>query len=178
MASISDKISNFTSNSISQTSNYKIFIPFLKDQIQYALNIQMPSFSLNNPQITSRSGKVNLTGGDSISYGDITVTLSVGEDLEIYKLLLKHITNCVHPTSGILNDTWEFESGVEITDNSGHPVMAFEFHGCHITSISELTLDNHSDDDEQTIDFSFTFDYFEVVDYLGLNRFNNAIIKS
>ena len=173
----SDKITNFFSNSISQTSNYKVFLPFLGEDIQYALRVQMPDFTLTPIEVYPGSGKMGYTGGDSIQYGEMSVTFSVGEDLGIYKKILNYFHRCVHDNSGVIDDDWDFEAGVEITNNSGYPVMAIEFHRCKLVNLSDLTLDNTQEDAEQEITLSFKFSYYTPVDKLDLNSLKNGVSK-
>ena len=90
-----------TSNSYSQSSNYKIFLPFLGDEWIYAQNIALPGFSLNPSQINF-GGKSLYIGGDHIDYDPVTVGFLVGEDFKIYTKLTFKVPNQIFLTYRLL----------------------------------------------------------------------------
>ncbi|EAK3475153.1 hypothetical protein BHV26_08005 [Campylobacter coli] len=166
-----------TSNSYSQSSNYKIFLPFLGDEWIYAQNIALPGFSLN-PSQANFGGKTIYVGGDHIDYDPVTVGFLVGEDFKIYTKLIKYIFDRVHPNNGNIEPLKEFTCGVEITDNKGESLVNMTMYGCKITNLGALQLISNADDAEQTFDLTFNFDNFELIDYFESIKLKEAVIKS
>jgi len=167
-----------TINSISQTTNYKVFLPFLGDSIQYAQIVEFPDFTLTPIEVFNSSGKKASVGGDSLQYSDISVTFQIDENMELYKRLLQFVTTMVHRNDGILSDQLEFFCGIEITDNLGKPVIAFEFFGCNLMNVTGLTLDNTNDDNEQLVTITFQFDDWNLIDKLSISELKEKAIKA
>lgn len=168
------------SNSYLQSSNFKIFLPFIGDDFVYAQNISLPGFNLNPPQANT-SGKTLYVGGDHIDYDPITVGFLCGEDFNLYKKLVKFISTRIHQNSGILEPLYEFTCGIEITDNKGNPLICFMFYGCKINSLGGLQFISNAQDIELNFDLTFYFDDWEMIDYFddtNLAKIKQMIIKS
>lgn len=156
-------------NNNAQTSNFKVYISFLGDKVIYANGVNLPGFTLTNIDSFPGSGKKHYVGGDSIQYSDVNVTFLLDENFVLYKEFVKYFNTKVHNNNGCLNDE-EFEAVIEVTDNLGKSLIAFEMHNCRVMNFSDLELTMTNDDQEITFTLSFQFDWYELVDYLNPSK--------
>lgn len=164
-------------NSFSQSSNFKIHLPFIGDDYVYAQNVNLPDFSLN-PSLVNHAAKSAYIGGDHIEYSPITIGFILDENFDIYIKILKYILARIHQNSGIIEPLAEFTVGVELTDNKGESLLCFEFYGCKLNNLSSVSLISNADDAEQIFDITLYFDDWELIDYREQNKLKDAIIKS
>lgn len=164
-------MNNFNTNNFSQSSNYKIFLPFLGKEVVYAQTVSLPGINHNPTQMYLGSGKKAYVLGDGVDYDPITITLIIDEKFRIYKKLVEFFFKKIHPNSGVLEpDPTDFSIGVEITDNLGKPIIAFEYYGCQLQNLGAIMLGSNSIDVENTTDLTIVFSDMQMVDYVDNER--------
>lgn len=169
-------MTNFNTNNYSQSSNYKVFLPFLGKEYVYAQTFSLPGINHNPPEIYTGSGRKFPILGDGIEYDPITIGLIVDEKFRLYKSLVNFFLKQINGTDGTQNPVNnDFNVGVEVTDNVGKPIIAFEFYGCQLQNLGSIMLGSNSTDVENITDLTFNFAYFEMVDYLDDDRLSKFL---
>lgn len=170
-------ISNNTNN-LSRISNYKVFLPILDETIRYAQGITFPGFNLNPIPAYNHASMRLWVEGDNLEMDPITISLIVDENYALVKQILKIFENVVHPTNGTKGLDYDFNCGIEITNNTGNPLFAIEFYRCALQSVAPINLLSNSEDDIIVIDLTFNPSYYEITDYLNPDKLKEKIIKS
>lgn len=170
------KITNNTNN-LARVSNYKIFLPILSENIQYAQGVSLPGFALNPVPAYNKSSLALKLEGDSLTLDPISISLILDENYNLYKRLLKIFEGITHPSSGIKNPDFNFNCGIEITNNTGLKVFAIEFYQCALQSIAPINLLSNTDDDIITLDLTIEASYYEIVEEIDKEKLQK-ILKS
>ena len=160
------KLSSKNINNNAQITSFKVFLPFFGEEFKYAQAVTLPGLTVNPIEAFPGSGTRALTIGDSMSFTDCTVTFLLDEKYDIYKKLVKLFTDRINPVTGV-DQNLEFTAGIEITDNLGNSILAFEMYGCHFSDFPPIMLMSSSEDQEIQVDLTFRFDRFELVDYVN-----------
>lgn len=163
------KITNNTNN-LARVSNYKIFLPILNENIQYAQGVSLPGFALNPVQAFNKSSVSLKLEGDSLVLDPISISLILDENLNLYKRILKIFESVTHPNSGVKNPDFNFNFGIEITNNTGLKVFAIEFYQCALQSIAPINLLSNTDDDIITLDLTIEASYYEIVEEIDKDK--------
>ena len=157
-------------NNFTQTSNFKVFLPFIQDEQFNVQSVELPGISFTLPEVFAQSGKRALLTGDSINFDPVTIEFLLDEKLITYKKILKWFLESINPNSGVI-DNKDFMCGIEMTDNAGHSLICLQLFGCKFESIGSVNLTSNSEDNEITLSVTMRFDDLEFVDYLDPNKF-------
>ena len=157
-------------NNFFQSSNFKVFLPFIQDEQFSVQSIELPGFSFTLPEVFAQSSKRALLGGDSITFDPVTIEFIIDEDLHTYKKIIKWFLKSVNPNNGRI-DNQDFTCGIELTDNAGHSLLCLQMYGCRFETVSSVNLTSNSEDQELVLSVTMRFDDLELVDYLDPNKF-------
>lgn len=173
----STSLNNF--NNYSQSSNYKVFLPFLGKDFVYAQSITLPGINHSPIPMYARSGKKFNVVGDSVEYDPITISLIMDEKFRLYKRIIEFFNSKIDYVSGEIEpDPGGFTIAVEITDNLGKSILNIMFFGCVLQNFGSIVLGSNSTDVENVTDLTFVFDYFEIVDYIDDKRISEFYSKT
>lgn len=162
-------------NNLSRTSNYRVFLPFLDDEIMYAQGVTLPGLSIN-PVPASNRGLALKLEGDGYILDPSTISLIVDEDYNLIKKIYNTFKDVVHPDNGTYAPDLNFECAIEVTNNSGIPVFAIELHQCALQNISPITLLANSEDDIIVVDLSIEPSYYTLIDKLENSELLRKIV--
>lgn len=153
-------------NNHTQTSNYKILLPFLRDTYIYAQSISLSGLTLTPLEAFAGSGKKALVGGDSIEYDPVVISFVLDEKYQLWRDLIKLISSHVDPSDGTLGDWFSHDltASIEVTDNLGKPIFRYNMTGVRIENMSSIDLSSQTDE-EVVLTLSLKFDNFELEDY-------------
>lgn len=154
----------------SRSSNYRIYLPILKNIVNYAQTISMPGFSFSLPEYGGFTGSKIYNAPDSVSYDSLTINLLLDEKYDIYKQLLNFIRQSVHPNNGTFKNI-SFTMAVEVVDNKGYDTFKVFFEGCRVESIGGFDFSSNSEDVEQTLSLTIKFDDFYIPEKLEKTMF-------
>lgn len=163
-------------NNLARTSNYRVFLPALFDEIQYVQGITLPGLSIN-PVPASNRGLALKLEGDGYIVDPITITLIVDEDFNLAKRIYKTFKQVVHPDDGTYRPDLNFECAIEVTNNSGLPIFAMELHHCALQNITPITLLSNTEDDIITVDLTIEPSYYELIDKLENSELLKKIVN-
>lgn len=149
-------------NSFSQSSNYRVGISILGDDVLYAQNITVPGLNFTVPEASSRGGSRVIFGGDSVLYDTIVIDLILDSKLQIYKNLITEVHKYINPNNGTFSGK-SFTCWVDIADSFGKSLIKLEYFDCYLESVSGLDFTS-AEDQEMTLSLTIRFDNFEIQD--------------
>lgn len=163
-------------NNLSRTSNFKVFLPILSEEVMYCQGIQLPGISIN-PVMGYNQGLQLKLEGDTYTLDPITIDLILDENFILLKKIYSIFKDVVHPNNGTHGPNFNFECAVEVTDNSGIPVLAMELHNCALQNITPVTLLANSEDDIISCSLSIEPSYYEIIDRLSDSEIMKRIVN-
>lgn len=163
-------------NNSTRTSNYRVLLPILGSEIQYAQGVQLPGLNIN-PVPGYNGGLPLKLEGDTYTIDPVTISLIVDENYSLMKKIYNIFKNVVHSNSGAINPNYNFESIIEVTNNDGIPVFAMELCQCALQSIAPITLISNSQDDIIVVDLTIEPSYYNLIDKLEDSTIYNKIIN-
>lgn len=129
----------------------------------YVQTLNIPGMSFSLPEIGGRYGtKLNMSS-DSVTFGSLSLEVIVDEDYQIFKDIVKIITDHLNVESGTFAD-FSFDFWTSITDDMGKVIMKVEYFNCRIESLGDVSLDAMDETTESTFSMELKFDYYKIVD--------------
>lgn len=163
-------------NNLTRTSNFRVFLPILQNEIIYCQGVTLPGLTLTPTQGYNRGLKLNLEG-DDYTLDPVTLTLIVDEDYKLPKRIYNLFKDIVHPNNGAIAPNFNFECSIDITNNSGITVFGLELHTCALQNITPITLLSNTEDDIITIDLSIEPSYYEIIESIEDGELYKRIIN-
>lgn len=157
-------------NSFTKESN-SIFIygTDFKDINFYLKSFSLPSITLSELQYRNSTGNYFLTP-DELSYSDISLSILLDENMEIYNKLITEIFRLKNVKDGIV-DLNNRTSTLMITNNKGNDVAHIMFKGAYLSSIGEIPFNNNSLEDlHLSIDVTIKFSEMEFIQKTNKER--------
>jgi len=143
------------------------FILLLKNQKTIELMVQqaaIPGFTINEMPMQWQAMK-DKRPGDSIDYNNLSLQVLLDEDMNSFKevynnLILSHdpVTNKYNSNSAL------FDGTLLLTTNKNNIQHEIKFFDCWVTSLSDITLQADSAEDEQlvmTVDIVYNYFVFK-----------------
>ena len=158
--------------SLFQSAKFTFIIPnkpFLKYFLQ---TIQLPAISTSQISIAGPHSAIKL-GGEKITFEPLMITALLDEDMRVYEETQKWLYALGRPMSdsqypkvtkqNYLTQLFE-DAYLTSNTNANNPNIRYKFVNVHPTSIGMVNFDTKIDADTMvTCDFTFDYDYFEII---------------
>lgn len=150
-----------TYRNFSHTSNYFFGTTLFGEETLYSIQTcNIPGLSFNHIVTSHRSIKVNLTA-DTLEFGDLSVSIILDEDLEIWKDIVNTMFTIREQDEGI-GVVVEKESWLEIHNDDSKTILKLWFHRCMLSSISDLDFNTTSEDEILVLNVVIKYDHYTI----------------
>lgn len=153
-----------------QKTNFLLGSPEWKLGPIYLKDVNIPGVNFSHPETGARFGSRMHVQSDALQFNQLSCTMIIDENLEIYKELVTRIFTSVNQTSGQFASR-EFPIWIQINNNKGHKVLTLNFVNCKIESIGDIQLTSEDDMPSTEMTADFVYDYFELVDNPDIDEF-------
>jgi hypothetical protein len=143
-------------------SNSRFGCTLFSNETLYAIqSFLIPGISFSPQKIQKRGVSLSISP-DSITYDDLTISLIMDSKLTIWKEIVNKAHEMKDPTSDV-NKQINSEAWIEVyNSNSGH-LFNVRFFNVVLLDIGPLQYTSMGNDDEQTLDLTFSFSHFKII---------------
>lgn len=144
----------------SQKTNFIAGFPEFPDLEFYIQDVSLPSITLDLPK-ASIQGLDGFLASTVRTFSDLSFTVIIDEDYEIYKMFYKHITE----SKAITNPSYaqkEFDFFVSVFNNKGNLIFTEYFRNCLVESLGEVSLSSTDSSIVNTFTVGMKFDWAEM----------------
>jgi hypothetical protein len=158
-----------TTNIMAGSDVFKI-VPF------YLQTISVPGISFSHPELGGRLGSKFALNADSITYGDLSFTIIMDEDLIVYDELLEVAKSQMDFATGVFTEK-SFDFWISVTDSTGKDTMKWTFHNAKLESIADMQYDYSSDETSFTVDVTLKYDHFDYKNLKKTQNINSSVLQ-
>lgn len=140
-----------------KSSNYSFIYsnPQIMDISEHLQEFQTPNLILSDVSLMQPTANMYIVG-DTITFGEINMTVLIDEKMELYKAMLDEmIAHSNQETKE--TDLSRFVGTLIITTNKGTPIFKIIFKDCFINSVGPLTFSETQEDNHVVTDISMRF---------------------
>ncbi len=144
----------------SKATNYvfKIGHPRLEKVEFYCQRASIPGLQLGSMEQPWQSGMMAMPG-DSLTFGELSLTILLDEDLKSFRELYAYIMERKDPHANTYNPQDTVQSYLFVTTNKNNIRFKFTFYNCWVSDIGGLEFGVESED-VQTMDVTLKMDYY------------------
>ncbi len=152
-------------NSYSTVSNIQWGSSTLKDQNFNAQSFTLPELMMSPPAINTRAGANVHLAADTVDYSDLSIEVILDKEWVVYTMLYEHFVKRLNVENAQFVKEGTFDMWLMIYDGEGKVVKKFWFYRCRLTNFGSMDFDITTPDDElNTMNLSFVYDYFSYDD--------------
>ena len=149
-------------NSYSTNTNITFGSNELENLWLQAQSVSVPGISMASPEIGGRNGTKLKLGADTVTYTDLTISMQMDKDWEIYDTIYKHFLQGLNVEKGTFTSAKTYDLWLDIHVGGGKVVKKFWFYNCRLIDIAEIPLDVTDEADTiSEVDLTFQFDYMD-----------------
>ena len=149
-------------NSFSTSTNIQFGSSAMEGLWWNAQTFQLPSITMQPPQINSRSGALINLASDTVDYEDLNIDLILDKEWKVYDELYKHFLKRLNVETGEFLKYDQIDLWIEIFNGAGESVKKFWFYNCRLTSFGDMTFDTQDSEDVlNVLNMTFSFDYLD-----------------
>ena len=147
-----------------KSCNFRITLNTEKQIELMVQEVNLPGYSIG--QLENRwQSMVDKRPGDSMEFNDLTLTILVDEQLEIYKEIYKSLVYSHNPVTNTLQITKQiFDGYLFLLTNKNNLQHMIHFYDCWIKSLDDIQLSHSTSEDEQlvlTMTIAYNYYMFE-----------------
>lgn len=145
---------------LAQKTNYTLGSHKLDLGPIYLQSVNIPGINFSHIETSTRSGARLTVTGDTLTFNNLSFEMLIDEDFKVYFEFMDKVFKNVNPENGTFASQ-EFDLWLQFHNNKGNPLFKLNFYNCRIETISDISLDNMSDEVVNTLAVDIKYDYFK-----------------